>query len=339
MAATGQLSKLVPDVVATTAPVEPAPASQPAPAAPTEVPATPAPVAADPAGGEIPEAGEASDGKSKRFRFSSDEDQAIAQIAKARGVSLLTAADIYKGSNPAPAGTAPVAAPAAPEQDAEVIRYDSQITETQERIKTLTAERKVAADDMDSDKGYLLSDQIAEANAELRLLKNGKQGHLTNREQAAQSQAVQSVNAARDRVFAEFPVFADETRMERLALDSYVTRAINDPARKAEFKDPNWPEKLAREFATAQGIKPGSAPAGTAPAPAPAVRPLGITKTLPQQITAPVGARLLTGADGGKPPLATRQMTSAELKTLISTNPEARREIVRNLTKLSGGRR
>lgn len=64
------------------------------------------------------------------------------------------------------------------------------------------------------------------------------------------------VNAARDRAFKKYPVFADDNSLERLALDSYVTRFLNNEANKPYFQDSSWPEKIADQFAEAYRIGP-----------------------------------------------------------------------------------
>lgn len=90
--------------------------------------------------------------------------------------------------------------------------------------------------------------------------------HIVETEKADQERAAQAararedydrgVVAARDRIFKKYPVFADENTLERLALDAYVTRLIDNPENKAFFQDPNWPEKAAEQFAAVYKIGP-----------------------------------------------------------------------------------
>ncbi len=75
-------------------------------------------------------------------------------------------------------------------------------------------------------------------------------------QEVARIEYQKAVDAARDRVYAAYPIFAKNDGIERLALDAYVTRALSDPNRQEEFRDPNWPAKLAIEFASKYGIKP-----------------------------------------------------------------------------------
>lgn len=320
---------------ASTPPAEPAaPAAgaagegDPTPAA-TDPNPTPAP-AADPDGEETtPAAGEAGEGKSKRFRFSNEADQAIAMLAKSKGITLLEAAKLYEGQAPAPAATPAPASEPTPQADPEVEAYDAKLADIQTKITDLAAKRKAAAEDLDNETMLALSDEIADLKADHKILTAEKQGHLRNREQNQKASYEKAVDSSRDRVFAEFPAFAKADSIERLALDAYVNRAISDPKRAGEFKDPAWPERLAREFATKQGIQPKAA-AGTTPAApaAPAKAPV-LPRPQPTQVQQPAGAKLLTGADGKQAPNAARPLTREALIELVRTNPEARRAIVR----------
>lgn len=320
-----------PAVVVT--PVAAAPAAEVAPAAPAE-PGTPA---ASPEGASPGEGGPGSEGEgSKRFRFTGEDDKAVAQLAKSRGISLVEASRIYAGDAPPAAPAAPVPAPAAEPvaalPDPVVTGIDTKITEAQQRLTELTAQRDAADDDLDRKGSNKLNDQITDLKADIRLMENEKKGHVAAREQEVQQTYKAGVDAARERVFSEFKVFADRDSRERLALDAYVTRAINDPARKAEFKNPAWPETLAREYAQKYGIQPTAA-AGTAPAPvapAAAPRPAVLPKAAPVQVAAPADPRLLTGADG-RSSSAPRQLTREELLQKVRTDPEARRAVVRQL--------
>jgi len=348
LAATGKLDQIKPPAASkpasapTTAEATPATpaAAAPAPAAETQATeTTPAPTEAQPAESTAtePNPGGEEDGgeqhKGKRFRFSSEQDQAIAALAKSKGVSLLEAAKLYEGvpaqaSQSAPA--TPEAGNAAPEADPEVAAYDTRITEAQTEIERLTGERDAASEDMDTKKANSLSDQIAELRADLRLTKYEKQGLLANREEARKAARASTINESRDRAFVEYPIFAKADSIEREALDNYTTKAINNPARASEFTSPDWPERIAKEFAEKHGIKKGSGANLVTPS-APAAPARSITKPAPQQVAGASGSKLLTGADGNTTPSATRQLTPERVKELIRTNPEARREIMRQL--------
>jgi hypothetical protein len=352
LAATGRISEIRP-TAATPAPAAPAATPEAAPAAP-EAAAAPAaetaPAAAEPetsapaAEGSLPgDEGQGGEGEgTKRFRFSSEDDKAVAQLAKSLGISLIEAARRVAGeSQPAtaaPAAAAPVP-PAAPAPDPVVVEIETKITEAQARITALTAERKAANSDLDNDTAANLSDQIAELKADVRILENEKKGHEANRDRETKGAYTAAVNKSRDAVFAEFPIFKNEDSMERLALDAHVNRAINDPTRKAEFQNPDWPAKLAREFATKRGIKPGTAgaaPAAPAAAPAAAKPPVTLPKPAPQQVTPAAGAKLLTGADG-RQPSAPRTFTREEALAAARTDPSARAGIRNILFKSKSG--
>jgi hypothetical protein len=359
LAATGRISEIKPSkapapaATPAAAPTAPAAAAAPepvavAPQATEATPATPEPgTPAAPAEGSNPgENAPGSEGQEgKRFRFSSEDDKAVAQLAKSRGISLVEASRIYAGETPPasqPAAATPPAAPAAPVPDPIVQELETQITTAEQRIQALTADRDAAAEDLDHKKANKINDELADLKADVRNLRNEKKGHETAKEQAVTRTHQASVQAARDRVFTEFKVFASPDSRERLVLDAYVTRAINDPARQAEFKNPNWPETLARECAAKYGITPTSAagPAPVAPSAPAAPRAAALPKPNPQQVTeTPTGAKLLTGSDG-RQPSAPRTLTPEEGKALLRSNPAARRAFMSAMhNSQPGGRR
>lgn len=316
-----------------------APAASEAPAAPAQAAEpSPAPSAtSETAGseGESPEPGEdPSAPKGKRFRFASEVDQAIASIAKSKGVSLLEAARIYEGQPPQKEPEKPASAPAAtPAHDPVVQDIDGKITTARERITALTEQRMKAADDLDNAKMLSLGDEIAELKADVRFLENEKQGHLRNREVSERTRYENAANASLERVMAVHPELKERDGMQRLAFDAYVERALKDPARAQEFADPSWPERLATEFASKVGLKPaGSAPVSSAAAAQP--KPQTVTKAQPTQVTQPQGARMLTGSDGKSS--SPSQLTREQVLDRVRTDPEARRQAVRNFSSSLG---
>jgi hypothetical protein len=322
------------------------PAAEPAAAAPAEAAApaaAPEPAAndasaatdanADPAAQPAPAEGE--DGKEPdRFRFKSPEDKAIALLAKTKGITLLEAADLYRGKPATPA--AEPAAAATPPVDPVLAKYDTDLAATEAKLKQLTEDRKKAREDVEMEKADSLSDEIAGLTADLRLLKNERAGYVRNSEQTATRTIEQQTDASFERLLGNYPELQTEGSLHRLALDAYVARAINDPKRAHEFADPAWPEKLGAEFATQHALKPKTASAAPAPAaaspspgttparaanpsPTPGVRPK------PQQVP---GAKSLTSADGNNSSTvartpedlqaALRQMTPAQRRHLAT---------------------
>lgn len=332
-----QLAKSAP----TPAPVE-APAAPAAPAKPEAAPAKPAPTAGpepvesdDHDEGESPGAPSDAANRGKRFRFSDERDQAVALIAKSRKLSLVEAAKVYEADSGRPA----TPAAEAPAVDPQVANYEEGVAKAKKQIEDLTAQRKKANEELDNEKVLELSDQIADAKTEVRILENERQGYLRNRDQDTKRSYQQQVDQARDRVFAEFTVFANPEGMERMALDAYTQRVIQDPARRPELNDPSWPEKIAKEFATKHGIK--AIAAGTPPAstPSPAQpKPVPLTKPQAAQVK-PSGAKLLTGADGQRTPSTPSVLTREDALALVRDDPEARKMIVRNLSKMTPGQR
>lgn len=364
LAATGKISQIKPPEGATPQPpatpaAEPVkPTEQPASTATpepgkgeakpatepkTETPADPEATATPAPTDDSPESGDQAGDKDsvKRFRFSSEEDKTIAALAKSKGISLREAARLYEGS---PNGGSqeqrtdtPTAkqepAASAPEADANVEAYEQQITEAQAEIDRLVAERDAASEDLDSKKANALSDQIADKKAELRLLNHEKSGYLKQQQAERQNAQRKNINESRDRAYVKFPVLADEGSLERQALENYTNRALNDPSRAKLFKNPNWPEVIAEEFAAKHGIK-AATEAKAQPAAAATPQPAALPKPAPKQVPATPaggGAKLLTGADGQTKPSATRPLTRERVSELIRNDPEARRAIVKQI--------
>lgn len=329
-AVTGQRS--VKEILASKGAAKPADAPVAPPAA-APAAATPDPVPAAPAAGEGDPAGDPADGERtpERFRFKDPVDQAVALLAKTKGISLLEAARQYHGDNAPAAPAAPAAAPAAPAVDSSLAEYDTQITTLADRIKKLSDDRTKAREDVETDKADKLSDDIAEAKADLRLLEHERKGYVRTREQAAVQTAQQQVNTSRDRALSQYPDLQTEGSLHRLALDQYVTRALRDPARAGEFNDMAWPERLTTEFAQKHGLKKAGSAASTpapavpsAPAPAPAAtptpQPASLLRSQPRQVP---GAKLVSSADGGSP--SAPVPTADELRAALPQMTAAKR--------------
>ena len=322
---------------ATPTPAAPA-AVEPAAAEPAATPAVaPEPAAADtsvtaePAAGEP--GGEHDTKEPDRFRFKNPEDRAIALLAKTKGISLVAAAKLYAGDAPAATPAAPADAPATPEPaaDPDLVRYDTHLGDLDAQLKKLSDERKQAREDVDNEKADSLSDQIADVRTQIGLLKNERQGHVRNREQASTRGFEQQANASRDRLFASYADFAAEGSMPRLALDAFVSKALNDPKRAAMFNDPTWPEKLGEEFAQTHGLKKQGAASATPATPVPAtVKPAtptaaALLRPKPAQVP---GAKTLSGADGGSPSAANAPSREQLMADLRRMTPEQRKAVI-----------
>jgi len=353
LAAAGKFDQIKP--AASSAPATPA-----APAAPS-VPVVAAPALGEPASytepvegapAAAPEvgiaedspdpAGDASGGKSKRFRFSDEKDQAVISFAKANGLSLIEAAQRLAAATPTSVhqsahatGASPATTPAEPAQDPQVVAFDAQITETATRLEKLNAKRAKAIDDLDSATAASISDEIADLRSDKKLLERDKVNYVKGQEQAVVQGFERQVQETRTMALAQYPVLANTNSMARMALDAFTARA---KAQRPElFSNPAWPQVIVTEFV--QLHKLNGAPAGiSAPAQAPAApaKP-GFQKTAPKQVIngQPSGSRLLTGADG-RSPSSPSAMTRDDALALARSDPKA---AVRALAQLNAGRR
>lgn len=302
-------------------------------AEPNAEPATPAPEGTAPDAGE--ETGEA--GKPRRFRFASEEDQAVAQLAKSKGISLVEAARLYAGEakqQPQAAAAEPKVEASTPPADQHVTDIDSKVSANKAKIEELTKERARAADELDNAKMLSLSDEIADLKADNRILDAEKQGHLRNIENQRRSGWDAKVGESHNRALSQYPALAKDGGMEAMAMEAYVQRAINDPQRKALFQSPDWPERLAKEFCERNGIKAvGTAPAAPVAPAAPTAKTQQATmpRNQPQQVTTVTGAKLLTGSDGKSS--GSRTITRDEALAAIRSDPQARKAIREHLFK------
>lgn len=295
----------------------PAPAADPA-QAPAPEPVVPAPAPQTPAAGESEDDGD--DLKKMRVTPNDFKEREVIRLMKPKrdphGNVLergLTLQEAYAKVYGTPAAATPAAqTPASPTDQPEtpadpaLTSYDQRITEINAQIKKLSEERAAAREDADLEKADSLSDQLADARAELKILSNERQGYIRNSEQAAIQSFQSQVTASRDRALAQHPELQAEGSLHRLALDAYVQRSLNDPARSNEWSDPNWPERLIGEFTQKHGLKaggaapkPASAVAPAAPAtPATPTPPSALLRQPPRQVP---GAKLVTSADGAQP--------------------------------------
>jgi hypothetical protein len=280
-----------------------------------------------------------------RFRFKEPADQAIALIAKSKGVSLLQASKIYEAeqgtsATPAAQATPQQQAPDTAAQDTGLAQYDAQIAEIDAKVKTLSAERTKAREDVEMEKADSLSDQIGELRAELKLLGHERNGYLRNRETAKAQSYEQTADAARDRALSAFPELQAEGSMPRLALDAYVGQQLADPKRAQEFRnDPTWPDRVIREFASKYGIKTASAATAHAQAQQPqpaAPQPANLLRSKVQQVP---GAKLVNGADGQQPS-SPGAPTMADLQAALPRmNPAQRMELIRRASQAAATKR
>jgi hypothetical protein len=341
-AATGTLPKkpatpaAPPTPAAAPAPVAdaaPAPGTTADPASTTETSAAPAATNdTPPAGNPAEDAG--GDKGPNRFRFSREEDQAVALFAKTHNISLIEAGQRLSAAT-APAATP--STPAEPQPDPELTAVETRLTDANKRIGELIAARKKATEDLDHEKANELTDEIATLKASAVILDHEKKGLIQLREQEAASSAQEQINASRDRAFAEYPDLANPKSRDRLALNSYINAAKADPTRKALFTRPDWPETLVKEFATEYSIAPKTA-AGTAPAaPTPVAAtpaPGPLRKPAPVQAAAtPSGARLLTSADG-QAPGAPKPLSMDEVRAKLKANPKLGMQVLKHIGEL-----
>lgn len=259
---------------------------------------------------------------------------------KVYGTTTPQQAQAPQGEQP---NATPAAAPQEPAADPALQGYDTQLSELSAKIEKLSKERDQAREEIENAKADKLSDEIADARAELKLLTHERNGYLRQKETSQVRSLEQQITSSRDRALAQYPDLQAADSMARLALDGYVQNALADPKRATFFADPTWPEKITAEFASKHGLRktgssaatsPAATPSATPPKAAPQPAPTPQLRPRPQQVP---GARLMTSADGGQPS-ATPQATVEELRAALPRmNAAQRRELISRMAK-SGAR-
>ena len=142
-ASKGEIERLEAQLVA---PAEPEPAAE----EPAET--EPAPEPENPPAGETPPEEPKGEKEPDRFRFKDAEDRAVAQIAKAKGISLVAAAKLYAGepdSTPTPAiPEPPTVPPALAAIDTEIASHEATLARIKEDRKAYLAEPAVFAEEL-----------------------------------------------------------------------------------------------------------------------------------------------------------------------------------------------
>jgi hypothetical protein len=322
------------------APAEPTPPAPPAPAAPAAPeptppaptpPAEPTPAPAEPhhEEGKLPD----------RFRLTDEDDRKILLLAKQLDVSVPEAVRIYEESKKKPGESTPAPAPSAdpakpPPPPPEVVSIDTQLQAIDAEITQLTAARLKAHEDIEPEKVFEISDQIAEAKARKTQLTAQRQAALDRQTRQAQQTFETQVSESANRVYEQFPELADVDGANRLAFEGHIQRASLDPEKAKVFQHPDWPERLVKDFAAKTGLKakgknssPAS-PAAPAPAPAPTLPPPPNArppepKPVVQQVP---GAKLVTGPAGNPPAEPRAKPTTADLVAGVRGMTEKQRE-------------
>lgn len=286
------------------------PEEQSDPEPPTEETETETPTGDKPKETEVPTAKE---GKTQeRFRFKDSEDQAILQIAKAKGISVSAAAKFFAGEQE-PAKVEQNQTAAAPEP------YVSQTTsDLQAKSDQIAQELQAFEDDENNRDGALIPSRILKLQRELvtvtsQLNSALRDDHRANAEaesiRARQSEVWEAtVKAYPDLADARSPLYR---MVARLADEAHNPASPDHQA----GQQPDAPRYFADQAAELLKIKPGKAAPATAASAAPTTQPpapkpgpaSGSRQTLPptaapttQQKIADIQARTLAMIGGEK---------------------------------------
>jgi len=180
---------------------------------------------------------------SSRFRFKSDEDQAVASIAKAKGISLLEAAEIFKGQKQDDD-------PEAGGDDAPEAEEPRTVATAREELLDLRRQHKEAMQNVELDDAAEIFEKIENLRDEIDDLKVTDASRAQQEEQKFNSQVTDSQNQA-VRYYPDTTDASSALVKEMEAIDQRLKSTGNEL-----FFDPDKPFKLAQMAANTLGIAP-----------------------------------------------------------------------------------
>lgn len=186
----------------------------------------------------------------ERFRFKSDEDRAVAALAKAKGISLVEAGRLYSELNGAAPAEAEAQAEATPERT---------VAKAKEELKELRQKRADALRNVELDEAADLDlkiDALVDEIDDLRVAE-------ADRDQRAEQQFHSAVEQSKSMAVTYYPDVTDANSplvQEMQDIDKRL-KATGNPL----FHDPDKPFKLAQMAANTLGIAPAN-PKGKAAA-------------------------------------------------------------------------
>lgn len=204
-----------------------------------------------------------------RFRFKSAEDQAVAALAKGKGISLVEAARIYAGAE------TPQATEQAPQQQ-EAAAQSETVLAVEEEIAALKARKKEMLSSLDIEGADEIQDQIDDLKDKKADLRISEAQAKAQAAQAEQEAYVAKYEQSEDKVLQFYP----EAGVAGTPINAEMVRLYNQMVELGDpvLNNPDRPMILAREAAANLGIpmkKTGSAPAKPAVTHRPVFQPAG----------------------------------------------------------------
>lgn len=193
-----------------------------------------------------------------RFRFKSKEDQAVAMLARAKEISLVEAARIYAGETAAKQPEEPAREESG--EPAETVKSLS------ERIKTLSAEKAAALNELENERAAeidILIDELRDKREELRFAEASAKVENERKQAEAFERAYV---ASEEKTVAFYPDAAapNSALTKKMTELDQQMRDLGDPI----YHSPDKPFILAKAAAKELGI-PMTKPGAAKPAPAP----------------------------------------------------------------------
>lgn len=181
---------------------------------------------------------------SNRFRFNSPEDQAVAAIAKAKGVSLVEAARIFA------AESAPASREA--EAEAEEAAPVRTLADVEAEYAATRAERKAAMAGLEIEKAGDLDDKLEDLRDEREALRLAEATAGATRESAEEARFFTEYDQAEAKAVAHYPdtTNAESALTKRMVELDQTMKRLGDPL----FHSPNKPFLLAQKAAIELGI-------------------------------------------------------------------------------------
>lgn len=244
-----------------------------------------------------------------RFRFKDAEDRAVAQIAKAKGISLVAAAKLYAGEPSVPAAEPAPQIPEPPAQPPALAAIDTEIASNEAKLADIEQRRLAYVDEPDVFEKELIDLALEESRALLAITKaQGKRNTVElaeNQRATSQQTREEHRQIELEAAVKVYPDLADaETPLWMLTAQlSQKWRAAGDPKADDVRACADEAAKRLNLKAVAKPAEPAPSPSATAPkppGPAPGTRssaPAPVAKSA-AEVTAEAEGRAMAAALG-----------------------------------------
>ena len=190
----------------------------------------------------------------RRIRPRTAEDQQVIDLYRSEGFqgSFDEASKIIYGHQTA---TPPPEETAQAQTENIRAREDAYIASTRSEIHDLERQVDEAADNLETSEALTLQRSVMRKEMDLKEYTSNRDRADETRRQGEFETHRQKAVESRDRVYEAYPELSDANSVERKQFDNYVSNVQNNPDYASVFQSPKWPELMAREYASSNGLQ------------------------------------------------------------------------------------